>query len=204
MRERADIIARGAVQRVGYRDVVERAARKLKLTGFVENVTPYDVRVVCEGERSSIDALIEQIKIKEYPIEVEDLEVQFEPATGEFEYFAIKRGEMAEELGERLDFASGILFRSVVLSEESVAIGRKMLEKQDVMIEKQDIMIEKQDVMIEDQDKMLEKQNIMIGKQDETTGEIRSLREDLKSFMDRHFTNIYREIDEIKARLGMS
>jgi len=27
MRERAEIIARGEVQRVGYRDVVERAAR---------------------------------------------------------------------------------------------------------------------------------------------------------------------------------
>ena len=197
MQARAEIIARGEVQRVGYRDVVERAARKLKLTGFVENVIPYDVRIVCEGERSSIDALVEQVKIKKHPIAVDELEVRFEPATGEFEYFAIKRGETAEEMGERMDVANAMLVRSVALGEESVAIGRKMIEKQDIMIEKQDIMIEKQDLMLEKQDHMLDKQ-------DETTGEIRSLREDLKSFMDRYFTHIYREISEIKARLGMS
>ena len=113
MQARAEIIARGEVQRVGYRDVVERAARNLKLTGFVENVTPYDVRVVCEGERSSIDALVERIKIKEHPIDVEELKVRFEPATGEFPYFAIKRGDMAEELGERLDLFNAILTEMV-------------------------------------------------------------------------------------------
>ena len=113
MQARAEIIARGEVQRVGYRDVIERAARKLKLTGFVENVTPYDVRIVCEGERSSIDALVEQIKIKKHPIDVEELEVRFVPATGEFEYFAIKRGDMAEELGERLDLFNAILTEMV-------------------------------------------------------------------------------------------
>ena len=34
------------VQRVGYRDEVERIARRLRLTGYVENLKPYDVRVV--------------------------------------------------------------------------------------------------------------------------------------------------------------
>ncbi len=36
------------MQRVGYRDEVEEIARKLKITGFVENVKPYDVRIVAE------------------------------------------------------------------------------------------------------------------------------------------------------------
>jgi hypothetical protein len=45
--------------------------------------------------------------------------------------------------------------RSMALIEESVSIGRQMLEKQDQMLQKQD----------------------------ETTGEIRALRGDLKSFM---------------------
>ena len=34
------IIAKGEVQRVGYRDAVEKIARKLKLIGFVENLKP--------------------------------------------------------------------------------------------------------------------------------------------------------------------
>ncbi|RZB32635.1 MAG: hypothetical protein AEth_00313 [Candidatus Argoarchaeum ethanivorans] len=43
--KRIEIIAKGYVQRVGYRDMVERIARKLKLAGFVENLKPYDVLV---------------------------------------------------------------------------------------------------------------------------------------------------------------
>jgi acylphosphatase len=124
MNVRAEIIARGQVQRVGYRDVVERAARDLKLTGFVANVKPYDVRIVCEGARAAIDTFVELIKITKHPIEVDDLAVRFEPATGEYAYFEIKRGDMAEELGERLDLANTRM--------------TEMKERQDVMIEKQD------------------------------------------------------------------
>ncbi|MFA4957603.1 MAG: acylphosphatase, partial [Candidatus Methanoperedens sp.] len=124
MQKRAIITASGEVQRVGYRGVVERFARKLKLTGFVENIKPYDVRVVCEGDKTSLDSFIKLIRINEYPIEVEHLDVKFEDATGEFEYFEIKRGDMAEELGERLDIANA---------------------KMTVMTQKQDVMIEKLD-----------------------------------------------------------
>lgn len=44
-----------------------QAARALKLTGFVENVKPYDVRVVCEGERADLDSFVERIRITAYP-----------------------------------------------------------------------------------------------------------------------------------------
>jgi acylphosphatase len=128
MNVRAEIIARGQVQRVGYRDVVERAARDLTLTGFVANVKPYDVRIVCEGARSAIDAFLEQIRLTKYPIEVRDLAVSFKPATGEYEYFEIKRGNMAEELGERLDLARTDMTR--------------MIEKQDLMVRKQEETIQ--------------------------------------------------------------
>jgi len=66
------------VQRVGYRDEVERIARKLRLSGFVENIKPYDVRIVAEGEADIISRFIEQIRIKKYPIDVEDIAVNFE------------------------------------------------------------------------------------------------------------------------------
>jgi acylphosphatase len=135
MQVRAVIIASGEVQRVGYRDVVERVARKMKLTGFVENNKPYDVRIVCEGDKKSIDSFFKLIKIKEYPVDVGRLDVNFEAATGEFDYFEIKRGDMTEELGERLDIANAKM--------------TTMIQKQDVMAQKQDISIQKQDVMIE-------------------------------------------------------
>ena len=48
----------------------------------------------------------------------------------------IKSGELHEELGERLDATGKLLYKSVELGEESVSIGKKMLEKQDDTIGK--------------------------------------------------------------------
>ena len=146
--KRAVIIAKGDVQRVGYRDTVEKIARKLKLVGFVENLKPYDVRIIAEGEDDVLNELITQIRIKDRPtspVSVEELDFEFVAATGEFEYFEIRRGEWAEELGERLDTAGALLHLSVELGKESVELGKKMLDKQDRMLDKQDVMIEKQD-----------------------------------------------------------
>jgi hypothetical protein len=50
---------------------------------------------------------------------------------------------------------------------------------------------------------MLEKQGMMLEKQDGTIGEIRGLREDLKSFMEERLNRLEREIEIIKAKLGM-
>lgn len=89
MNVRVIIIAKGEVQRVGYRDVVERAARKMKLTGNVSNLKPYDVKIICEGDNKSIDSFIELITLKEYPVIVEHIDVKFEDATGEFDSFGV-------------------------------------------------------------------------------------------------------------------
>ena len=59
------------------------------------------------------------------------IEVHFTEFKSEFEYFEIKRGKWQDEIGERLDIAGKLLFRSIELSTESVMIGNKMLEKQD-------------------------------------------------------------------------
>jgi len=140
--KRVIVIANGEVQRVGYRDIVEKIARKLHLTGYVENFKPYDVKIVAEGEESSLDEFLTRIRIDKHPaspISVEDIDVEFGAATGEFEYFEIMRGDWTEELGERMDVAGALLYRSVELGIESVGIGREMLGKQDQMLGKQDI-----------------------------------------------------------------
>ena len=129
--KRVVAIAKGRVQRVGYRDTVETIACKLKLTGFVENLKPYGVRIVAEGEQDALDEFITQIRIEKHPttpISVEDLNVEFEAATDEFEYFEIKRGEWQDELGERLDTAGALLYRSVELGTRSVELGEKSVE----------------------------------------------------------------------------
>ena len=133
--KRATIITKGDVQRVGHRDVVEKIARKLKLTGFVENLKPYDVKIVTEGEEDTLDEFITRIRIDEPPVSVEGIDVEFGAATGEFEYFEIRRGDWKEELGECMDTAGAMLYMSVRLGERSVEIGEKMLDKQDTTIQ---------------------------------------------------------------------
>jgi acylphosphatase len=118
MMKRAIIIVKGDVQRVGYRDRVENIARKLGVTGFVENLKPYDVRIVAEGEKGNLEKFIQQIKIRDDPlIEVSDISVEYKEPTGEFEYFEIKRGSHEEEDAERWDAAAGYLKTLINKSE---------------------------------------------------------------------------------------
>jgi acylphosphatase len=85
--KKANIIVKGEVQRVGYKDAVVKLARKLKIVGFVENLKHYDVRIIAEGEDANIDLFIERIEIRKFPMDVESTEVSFETYEGEFEYF---------------------------------------------------------------------------------------------------------------------
>jgi len=106
--KRAVIHVKGRVQRVGYRDEVEEIARQLEIAGFVENIKPYDVQIIAEGEDSNIEQFIRQIKIKKFPINVELIEVQIKEFKSEFEYFKIKRGEWQEEIGESVVETKGL------------------------------------------------------------------------------------------------
>ena len=126
--KRAVIIAKGHVQRVGYREMVENIARRLELSGFVENLKPYDVKIVVEGNEDRLNKFVTQIRIDKYPGHVEDLGLAFEAATGEFEYFEIRRGDLMEELVERIDVAGTLLYRSVELGKETTNEIRKFDE----------------------------------------------------------------------------
>jgi len=149
--KRATIIAKGDVQRVGYRGAVEKVARRLNMTGFVENLERHDVKIVAEGEEYLLNEFITQIKIEDPPIFVEDLDVEFRSATGEFEYFEIRRGDWMEELGEGMDAISAMLRsvkigrESVELSRESVELGKESVKLGAESVELGKVMIEKQD-----------------------------------------------------------
>ena len=100
--KRANIIAKGKVQKVGYRDFVQDNARELGITGYVENLEDGNVKVVCEGEEPKIGDFIRGIKVKKDFIDVVETAVKYEAPTGEFKVFKIKYGEVVEELGDRI------------------------------------------------------------------------------------------------------
>ena len=103
---RARIVVEGEVQKVGYRDFVEKVARKLGVKGYVENLRDGNVQIICEAEESVLNGFVEGINVKDDFVKVEKVRVveRFE-ATGEFDFFEIKYGKLADELGERLGTA---------------------------------------------------------------------------------------------------
>jgi len=139
--QRVEIIAHGHVQRVGFRDHVEMMAQDLGLSGTVENQKPYDVRIVAEGEEEALQAFIAGLKVERGPIHVRNLEVRWSEATGEFPYFQILRGDWQEELGERFDVAVGLLYKSIEIGEENLALGRENVAIGEKMLERQDTTI---------------------------------------------------------------
>ena len=132
--KRAEIIAKGKVQKVAYRDAVDDIAIKLDIKGFVENIKPRNVRIIAEGKEENIKEFIKEIKIKRFPINVEEIEVEFKPSTGEFEYFEIRRSDWKEELGERFDVAGTLLYGSIDLQRESISLQKESLKKHDETI----------------------------------------------------------------------
>lgn len=97
---RAVITAEGKVQKVGYRDRVQEIARECKLVGKVENREDGTVEIICEGEKKVIEDFKRKIKIKDELIEVKNISAAYEESTGEFKYFKIEYGGVAEEIGE--------------------------------------------------------------------------------------------------------
>ena len=129
----------------------------MNITGIVENLPDgKSVKIIAEAEKDVLDKFIELLRAKEDPmIRVLDIDVAFEPTTGEYEFFDIMYGDFQQEAFERIGMAAIYLKRLD-------AGQNKMLEKQDGMLEKQDGMLEKQDGVLEKQDGMLEKQEQII------------------------------------------
>ncbi|MFQ6054518.1 MAG: acylphosphatase [Methanosarcinales archaeon] len=113
--KRACIIAKGTVQRVGYRDFVQDIARSLEIKGYVKNLRDGSVEIVGEGSEDVIEEFIEKIKPEYEPlISVTDISVVYGEPTGEFEYFDIIRGDKDEENAERLDTAARYLKELII------------------------------------------------------------------------------------------
>ncbi|MEM1525290.1 MAG: acylphosphatase [Nitrososphaerales archaeon] len=200
---RARIIAEGDVQGVGYRYQVSRLARRLKVNGWVKNLKDGRVEILCEGEEKNIENFIKSIDLKMPPINVEKLDVKYEPYKGEFKTFRIIAGKLVDEMIE--GFSTGASYFQVMFNKQDDLLSKQdqMLAKQDQMLMKQDQMLAKQDQMLMKQDQMLAKQDQMLVKQDELLKELKGLRSDLKSIFEERLIKIERDIALLKAKMGI-
>lgn len=87
--KRVNITVKGKVQGVSYRDFVRKIASMKNITGFVRNNRDKSVTIVGEGNETSLREFIKECKKGPLIAFVEDMNVRYEDATGEFESFLI-------------------------------------------------------------------------------------------------------------------
>jgi len=83
---------RGRVQGVGFRVFALREAMFLELDGFVANQPDGSVRVVAEGDRASLEALLDRLEAGPPAAIVDRVITRWEPARGLRGGFRIETG----------------------------------------------------------------------------------------------------------------
>jgi len=180
--------ARGRVQRVSYREHVYNETFDRNISGYVMNLRNGDVEIVAEGSEQDLRDLINAINIIQRPIAVKSFTIRWEEATGEYATFEIVRGDIQEEIFERMDYAGNVLHSMDMKLDQGLQLQHTMLDKQDQMLDKQDQMLDKQD------------QTLQIAR--ETKEEIVGLRSDTKKHLDDEFAEIRKELVSIKDALA--
>lgn len=89
MHERLEAIVSGRVQMVMYRDFAQRKARRLKLTGTVENLSNGTVRVIAEGPREVLEEYVTRLEGGPLLANVARVTPLWLPAIGGFRSFDI-------------------------------------------------------------------------------------------------------------------
>ena len=88
--ERLHAVARGKVQGVSFRYFVVRRAQGLGVTGYAYNMPDgLSVEVVAEGGREGLEVLLDGVRQGPSGAVVQDVDVDWSEATGEFKDFRI-------------------------------------------------------------------------------------------------------------------
>jgi len=166
-------IAKGRVQKVGYRDLIYTETFEKDISGYVKNLNTGEVEIVAEGSEPDLVDLISKINIIRYPIAVKSFTLKWEKATGKYSSFDIIRGDIQEEIFERIDYAGRVMHETLEISKTNLQLQHKMLNKQD--------------------------QALQIGK--EMKEEIVGLRKDTRKYLDEEFLEIKKKLISIEDAL---
>ncbi|OGS44498.1 MAG: hypothetical protein A2539_01190 [Elusimicrobia bacterium RIFOXYD2_FULL_34_15] len=69
------IIVSGQVQGIGYRYFVERAAKNIKITGWVKNLDNGNVEILAEGEEKILENFVSTLKTKHPYAIINDIKI---------------------------------------------------------------------------------------------------------------------------------
>jgi acylphosphatase len=80
----------GRVQGVGFRNFTQRTARQLGVTGWVRNEPDGTVRLEAEGPRDDLEDLHEAVQSGPRMARVQEVNVDWDAPTDEFEVFEVR------------------------------------------------------------------------------------------------------------------
>ncbi len=89
--QRVHVVVKGRVQGVGFRAHVQYSARQIGVTGWVRNVGYDTVEASAEGERAKLDRFVEAVKRGPVGAQVDESQVEWQNATGEWSDFQMRR-----------------------------------------------------------------------------------------------------------------
>lgn len=85
----SEIVVRGHVQGVGFRYFCHTRAVRLNLTGWVQNAADGTVALHVEGDRGSIELLIDELRVGPRAASVADVAVRWTQYSGKHQSFTI-------------------------------------------------------------------------------------------------------------------
>jgi len=88
---RVHVWVAGRVQGVGFRAFVQQTAMMIGVTGWVRNVGTGSVEAVAEGEKERVERFLQAVKRGPRMSFVDDAREEWEPATGEYATFEVRR-----------------------------------------------------------------------------------------------------------------
>ncbi|MBW1821603.1 MAG: acylphosphatase [Deltaproteobacteria bacterium] len=88
-KKRAHVIISGRVQGVFFRMETQKAAKRYGVYGWTRNKADGTVEALFEGDKTSVDLILEWCQEGSPPAKVEKAEVNWEDYTGEFKEFKI-------------------------------------------------------------------------------------------------------------------
>jgi acylphosphatase len=89
---RAHVVVSGRVQGVFFRTETQDEAYRRSVSGWVRNLPDGRVEAVFEGDKASVDALIEFCRRGPPGARVTKVDAKWETPTGEFKTFSIRYG----------------------------------------------------------------------------------------------------------------
>ncbi|MDX2482018.1 MAG: acylphosphatase [Desulfuromusa sp.] len=87
---RAEVLITGRVQGVWFRQSTKNTAEQFGVSGWCRNNPDGSVEAAFEGEESAVKSVIEWCKDGSELAHVDDLQIEWEKPTGEFERFFIR------------------------------------------------------------------------------------------------------------------